>query len=115
MAASTCGPFSSKDRGVVDRIRLSLDEGDPNPAQLAKYGRDVGHSFALRAAVNAITGTGVAIVLWLLGVDFPLLWGVVTFLLSFIPTSECASPASVVAWAEYDLTHAVVVQSHSRL
>src|SRR5436305_500396 len=38
-----------------------------------------------RAAVNAVTGVGVTLVLWLLGVDFPVLWGIVTFFLSFIP------------------------------
>jgi predicted PurR-regulated permease PerM len=85
--------FLVEGQAIADRIRLSLDEGNPNPARLAKYGRDVGQYFALRAAVNAITGTGVAIVLWLLVVDVPLLWGVLTFFLSFIRTSGCSSPA----------------------
>jgi predicted PurR-regulated permease PerM len=97
---------------IAERIRLSLGESDPNPARMARFGRDVGQYFALRAAVNAVTGAGVALVLWLLGVDFPLLWGVLTFFLSFIPYIGmflASVPSVLLAWAEYDLTHAVVV------
>jgi AI-2 transport protein TqsA len=104
--------FLVEGQAIFDRIRLSLDESDPNPARLAKFGRDVGQYFALRAAVNAITGAGVTLVLWLLGVDFPLLWGVLTFFLSFIPYIGmflASVPSVLLAWAEYDLTHAIVV------
>jgi predicted PurR-regulated permease PerM len=97
---------------IVDRLRRSLDAGDPNPARLAAFGHDVSQYFVLRAAVNAVTGAGVTLVLWLLGVDFPLLWGVLTFFLSFIPyvgMFVASVPSVLLAWAEYDLTHAVVV------
>jgi predicted PurR-regulated permease PerM len=73
------GPF------VMARLRASLREDDPNIARLSVYRRDVSQYFILRAAANAVTGAGVALVLWLVGVDFPLLWGVLTFFLSFIP------------------------------
>ena len=66
----------------------------------------------LRAAVNAVTGAGVALALWLLGVDFPLLWGVLTFFLSFMPyigMFVASVPSVLLAWAEYDLTRALVV------
>ena len=52
------------------------------------------------------------LVLWLLGVDFPLLWGVLTFFLSFIPYIGmflASVPSVLLAWAEYDLAHAAVV------
>jgi len=104
--------FLVEGRAVVDRIRQSLDANDPNPARLAKFGGEVGQYFALRAAVNAITGAGVTLVLWLLGVDFPLLWGVLTFFLSFIPYIGmflASVPSVLLAWAEFDLAHAVVV------
>src|SRR5262252_8468472 len=104
--------FLVEGRAVVDRMRQSLDAHDPNPARLAQFGRDVGQYFALRAAVNAITGAGVTLVLWLLGVDFPLLWGVLTFFLSFVPYVGmflASVPSVLLAWAEYDLAHAVVV------
>jgi predicted PurR-regulated permease PerM len=104
--------FLAEGPAIMDRIRVSLAEGDPNPARLARFGRDVGQYFILRAGVNAITGAGVALVLWLLGVDFPLLWGVLTFFLSFIPYVGmflASVPSVLLAWAEYDLARALVV------
>jgi predicted PurR-regulated permease PerM len=104
--------FLIEGRAIGDRVRLALDESDPNPRRLAVFAHDVGQYFVLRAGVNAITGAGVALVLWLLGVDFPLLWGILTFFLSFIPYIGmflASVPSVLLAWAEYDLTHAVVV------
>ena len=40
----------------------------------------------MTAELAALTGIGATILLLLLGVDFPILWGMLTFLLSFIPT-----------------------------
>jgi predicted PurR-regulated permease PerM len=97
---------------LMARIRLSLDEDDPNIPRLAAFGRDVGQYFVLRAAVNAMTGAGVALVLWLLGVDFPLLWGVLTFFLSFIPyigMFVASVPSVLLAFAEFGLPRALIV------
>jgi predicted PurR-regulated permease PerM len=47
-----------------------------------------------------------------LGVDFPLLWGVLTFFLSFIPyigMFVASVPSVLLAWAEYDLGRALLV------
>lgn len=41
--------------------------------------------FLIRARLNLITGAGVTILLLILGVDYALLWGVLTFFLSFVP------------------------------
>jgi predicted PurR-regulated permease PerM len=40
---------------------------------------------AIKAVVSLITGLIIAIYLWILGVKYPLLWGLVAFLLNFIP------------------------------
>jgi predicted PurR-regulated permease PerM len=104
--------FLAEGPAVMRRLRASLAADDPNSARLATYGHDVGEYFILRAAVNALTGAGVALVLWLLGVDFPLLWGVLTFFLSFIPYVGmflASVPSVLLAWAEFDLAHALVV------
>ena len=41
--------------------------------------------FGIRTLLNFITGVGFFILLWLLGVDYALLWGALTFVLSYIP------------------------------
>ncbi len=96
---------------VMRRLRASLAPNDPNSERLATFGREVGQYFLLRAAVNAVTGAGVALVLWLLGVDFPLLWGVLTFFLSFVPYVGmflASVPSVLLAWAEYDIARALL-------
>lgn len=97
---------------LMTRLQAGLAHDDPNRARLSAFGHDVGQYFILRAAVNAVTGAGVALVLWLLGVDFPLLWGVLTFFLSFIPyvgMFVASVPSVLLAWAEFDLVHGIVV------
>jgi AI-2 transport protein TqsA len=94
------------------RLRAALGEQHPAVARLMTYGGDVGLYFALRAAVNAVTGVGVTLVLWVLGVDFPLLWGVVTFFLSFIPYVGmflASVPSVLLALAEFGIGRALVV------
>ena len=49
------------------------------------FGHSVVRQLGLRAIVNLFTAAGVIILLWVLGVDFPLMWGILTFFLSFIP------------------------------
>ena len=68
--------------------------------------------FGLRAIVNLVTGAGVTILLFLLGVDFPLMWGILTFFLSFVPYIGlvlAVAPALVLALAEFGVTQAVLV------
>ncbi|GIR63478.1 MAG: hypothetical protein CM15mP68_1440 [Pseudomonadota bacterium] len=41
---------------------------------------------AIKTSVSIATGVVVTVILWVLGVDFPLLWGLLAMLLNFIPT-----------------------------
>ena len=62
--------------------------------------------------MNLITGAGISLFLLLLGVDFALLWGVLTFFLSFIPyigIVVATIPAVLLAWAEYGPAWAILV------
>ncbi|MDN7024942.1 AI-2E family transporter [Methanoculleus sp. FWC-SCC1] len=66
----------------------------------------------VRTKVNLITGAGVAALLYVLGVDFALLWGLLTFILSYIPyigLALAALPATVLAWLELGLPGVVIV------
>jgi AI-2 transport protein TqsA len=97
---------------IVRRLQASLGEENDAFIRMVTYGRDVGRYFALRAAVNAVTGAGVALALFILGVDFPLLWGIVTFFLSFIPYVGmflASVPSVLLALAEFGPGRALVV------
>jgi predicted PurR-regulated permease PerM len=68
--------------------------------------------FGLRTVVNLITGASFGLFLFLIGVDFPLLWGVLTFFLSYIPYLGiviAAIPAVLLALAEFGLDKALLV------
>jgi len=54
-----------------DRLRRILD--------------DIRHYLVIKTQVSLLTGFLLAVWLWILGVDFPLLWGLLAFLLNFVP------------------------------
>src|SRR5215208_8150261 len=70
---------------IMNRLRASVHEDNPQVARLTVFGQNVVRQFGLRAIVNLVTGAGVTVLLFVLGVDFPLLWGILTFFLSFVP------------------------------
>ncbi len=47
--------------------------------------RNVNRYMAIKTLTSVLTGALIALALWLIGVDYPLLWGVMAFLLNFIP------------------------------
>ena len=97
---------------IMDRLRASAGEGHPQVARLTTVGQSVLRQFGLRAIVNLVTGAGVTVLLFVLGVDFPLLWGILTFFLSFVPYIGlvlAVAPAVVLALAEFGVTRAGLV------
>lgn len=51
---------------------------DAISSQLRKY-------FVTKTLISLATGALAALILWILGVDYPLLWGLLTFMLNYIP------------------------------
>jgi AI-2 transport protein TqsA len=97
---------------MMNRLRASAGEGHPQVQRLTTVGQSVVRQFGLRAIVNLVTGAGVTVLMFLLGVDFPLLWGVLTFFLSFVPYIGlvlAVAPAVVLALAEFGVSRAVIV------
>ena len=97
---------------MMDRLRAGTSGDNPQVERLTTVGRSVVRQFGLRAIVNLVTGAGVTVLLFLLGVDFPLLWGSLTFFLSFVPYIGlvlAVAPAVVLALAEFGVSRAVLV------
>ncbi len=75
---------------IPDKWRAAhADAGDADAdASLARFrdaARNVNRYMAIKTSTSLLTGALVALLLWLIGVDYPLLWGVMAFLLNFIP------------------------------
>jgi AI-2 transport protein TqsA len=97
---------------MMNRLRASAGEDHPQVARLTLFGRSVIRQLGLRAIVNLATATGVILLLFVLRVDFPLMWGILTFFLSFIPwigLPLAVAPAVVLALAEHGVTTALLV------
>jgi AI-2 transport protein TqsA len=97
---------------IMNRLQASVSEDNPQVARLTTVGQSVVRQFGLRAIVNLVTGAGVTVLLFVSGVDFPLLWGILTFFLSFVPYIGlvlAVAPAVVLALAEFGVTRAIVV------
>ena len=71
--------------GIKIRQAFPLDQADRIMEVLEKIGTRSRRYLAIKTLISAATGLMTFLILWVLGVDFPLVWGFVTFLLNFIP------------------------------
>ncbi len=51
-----------------------------------RFAENVNRYIAIKTTVSIVTGILVSVFLWILGVDFPILWGLLAFLLNYVPT-----------------------------
>jgi len=88
------------------KIRIAIDDPGDDLGQWKSMLLEIQRYLAIKTIVSLITGATATLLLWALGVDFPLLWGMVAFLLNYIPTvgSIIASiPAVITAVIQPDL------------
>ena len=67
------------------KIYLALDEPEIKMQQIHRFLSSVNHYLAIKTLVSMATGASVTLMLWAVGLDFYLLWGVLAFLLNYIP------------------------------
>ena len=104
--------FLAEGPAMMRRLQASVDEEHPRIERLFAVGKGVSRQFGLRAIVNLATATGVTLLLLVVGVDFPLTWGVLTFFLSYVPYLGlwvAMIPPTLLALAESGLGWAIVV------
>ena len=95
-------------------INLQAAFGDrgADPLHLAQVTAQVQRYLAVKTAVSAVTGIAIAIWTAALGLDFALVWGLLAFLLNYIPSIGsiiAAVPAVLLALVQLGLGPAVVV------
>jgi len=82
--------------------------------ELQQIAEDVNSYMAIKTSTSLITGVIVTISLWLLGIDFALLWGLTAFLLNYVPNIGsilAAVPAVLLTLLQYGFGTAAVVVS----
>jgi AI-2 transport protein TqsA len=86
--------------GFESKLRRALRDPAGTIRRFEMFATGVKQYLLIKIAVSALTGTLVALWVAILGLEFPLLWGLLAFLLNFIPTfgSIIASvPAALLA------------------
>ena len=88
--------------------------GDPKGtlSQARKITDAVNNYLAIKTVVSLGTGVVVAIWVWALGIDFPVIWGLLAFLLNFIPNLGsiiAAVPPMLLGYIQFGIGRALLV------
>lgn len=67
------------------KIRHALVDGEFSLARFNHFVKTVNHYLALKTIISVITGVMIGIFVWICDVDYPVLWGVLAFLLNYVP------------------------------
>lgn len=94
------------------KLRAVLGSKDADLSRFVTIVQRVQSYLAIKTLVSLVTGMLVGVWVWLLGVDFPVFWGLIAFLFNYVPNigSILASvPAMLLAMLQYGLGSAVLV------
>ncbi|MCW8930443.1 MAG: AI-2E family transporter [Gammaproteobacteria bacterium] len=69
------------------RLKLSLISNEPTKtmARWANISETISSYFKIKTLTSLLTAVPIIIVLSIMGIDFPILWGIIAFLLNFVP------------------------------
>ncbi|CAG9001679.1 MAG: AI-2 transport protein TqsA [Candidatus Celerinatantimonas neptuna] len=100
----------------ADSLPRKLDSALHNPrfrlSQIDRFARAVNHYMEVKTVVSLITAVSITVALWFFHVDYVILWGLLAFLLNFIPNVGsllAALPAVLLAIVQYGLSTALGV------
>src|SRR5690554_6289711 len=75
-----------EERSIVNKVEAAFPGRKRVRVRTRSFLRSVNRYLAIKTTSSVATGLIAGIGLWVIGVDFPILWGVLTGLLNFIPT-----------------------------
>ncbi len=94
-----------------DKLKAASGNAGKTMAAVQRFTRSVNRYMALKTALSLLTGMLIMIWLMILGVDYAVLWGLVAFLLNFVPTLGsiiAAVPAVLLAIIQLGTGHALL-------
>jgi predicted PurR-regulated permease PerM len=96
------------------KVHAALAQPGGSVVDLQRFVDTVQRYMAMKTMVSLLTGCVILLALWIIGVDYPLLWGMLAFLLNYVPNigSIIASvPAVLLAFVQLGGVSALVVAS----
>ena len=70
---------------VQTKVLAAFGRGVETFEQASVFLRNLGRYLGIKTVVSMVTGLIVGVMTWTIGLDFPLLWGMLAFLLNYIP------------------------------
>lgn len=72
--------------GFSDKLKSARQDNGSAQQALRNFTESVNSYLAIKSLLSLLTGVLVMVWLWILGVDYPVMWGLLAFLLNFVPT-----------------------------
>jgi AI-2 transport protein TqsA len=99
--------FSLRDKTVA-----GFGPENPMMAKVQEFTSEVRQYMNLLTVVNLLVAVGDTVFLWIMGIDFALLWGILAFMMGYIPSIGwwiSLIPPFLIAWAQYGIQKALIV------
>lgn len=104
----------SEGAALPSKIRALIGSSGGDYSWLDDFATNINRYIAIKTAVSLLTGVIVTVLLFIIGVDFPVLWGLLAFLLNYIPNIGsiiAAAPAVLLAMIQLGGWHALATAS----
>ena len=98
--------------GFPAKVHAAFGGGDAVLGPLSRFADSLKSYMAIKTVVSLLTGISAALLLWLLGIDFPLLWGLLAFLFNYVPNIGsiiAAVPPTLLGWIQFGFSRALMV------
>ena len=89
-----------------------IDNGDDVQSFSQVFVEKVRNYMSMKTIISMITGLVIGVALWIIGVDYPVLWGVLAFMLNFVPNIGsiiAAVPAVLLTIVQLGISQALLV------
>lgn len=89
-----------------DKIKSAFKDNENAYGYFAQVMDSMQFYLVIKTRINAITGLFVGVALWMIGLDFAILWGFVAFLLNYVPNFGsiiAAVPAVILAFVQFGI------------
>ena len=97
---------------MPQKLQNIIDESGPQVQRIIRFNQDVRYFMSLSAGLGLVAAILDVVLLLVLGVDFPLLWGVFAFLMGFIPNIGiflAIIPPAIMAYIQFGFPQMVAV------
>jgi predicted PurR-regulated permease PerM len=98
--------------GFPDKLRAALGNRGSSSAGLDKIALGIKRYIAIKTVTSLATGVFVSVCLVIIGVDYPALWGLVAFLLNYVPSIGsiiAAVPAVILSFIQFGIGRTLFV------